>query len=137
MKVAIYSRGLEDGQEQHLAMMLQELQARRVSVQLYSSLASASWSSILNPYNYSVFNSGTELTASIDCLISLGGDGTMLDCATLIRNKNIPLLGINFGRLGFLAVGRELSRGPGRRLRLPLLLRRLRLLAGLGRSWLC
>jgi NAD+ kinase len=32
----------------------------------------------------------------------------MLDCATLIRDKDIPLLGINFGRLGFLAnIGKE------------------------------
>ena len=39
---------------------------------------------------------------AIDCIISLGGDGTMLDTAALVRNKGIPILGINFGRLGFL-----------------------------------
>jgi NAD+ kinase len=33
----------------------------------------------------------------------LGGDGTMLDAVTLVKDKGIPLLGINFGRLGFLA----------------------------------
>lgn len=108
MKVAIYSRGLEDGQEQYLAMMLRELQARRVSVQLYSSLITPRCIDLLTEFDYAVFNSGNELTPSVDCLISLGGDGTMLDCATLIRNKNIPLLGINFGRLGFLAnIGKE------------------------------
>jgi len=38
----------------------------------------------------------------------LGGDGTLLDTVTLVRNKNIPILGINFGRLGFLAsIGKE------------------------------
>ncbi len=36
-------------------------------------------------------------------MISLGGDGTLLDTVTLVRDKNIPVLGINFGRLGFLA----------------------------------
>ncbi|MEJ7831227.1 MAG: NAD kinase, partial [Segetibacter sp.] len=44
-----------------------------------------------------------DLDETVDCLISLGGDGTMLDSATLVRNKNIPIMGINFGRLGFLA----------------------------------
>ncbi|MFQ3579914.1 MAG: NAD(+)/NADH kinase [Bacteroidales bacterium] len=39
----------------------------------------------------------------IDILISIGGDGTMLRSAHLIGGSNIPLLGINFGRLGFLA----------------------------------
>jgi NAD+ kinase len=41
-------------------------------------------------------------------MISLGGDGTLLDTVTLVQDKKIPLLGINFGRLGFLAsIGRE------------------------------
>ncbi|CAN5673782.1 NAD kinase [soil metagenome] len=108
MKVAIYSRGLEEGQDQYLVMLLRELQERKVTILLYSSLATASWSHILSPFKFTVFNSGAELPSNADCLISLGGDGTMLDCALLIRNKNIPLLGINFGRLGFLAnIGKE------------------------------
>jgi NAD+ kinase len=36
-------------------------------------------------------------------MISLGGDGTMLDAVTLVKDSGIPILGINFGRLGFLA----------------------------------
>jgi NAD+ kinase len=103
MKVAIYSRGLEEGQEQYLAMLLRELRSKKVAVLLYASLTGTSWASILEEFEYQVFTSGTDLTIAVDCLISLGGDGTMLDCATLIRDKNIPLLGINFGRLGFLA----------------------------------
>ncbi|MCQ2959357.1 MAG: NAD(+)/NADH kinase [Bacteroidales bacterium] len=38
-----------------------------------------------------------------DIIISLGGDGTFLKCAHLCYKKNIPILGINFGKLGFLA----------------------------------
>jgi NAD+ kinase len=49
-----------------------------------------------------------DLDDSIDFVISLGGDGTLLDTVTFVRNKNIPILGINFGRLGFLAsIGKE------------------------------
>lgn len=44
-----------------------------------------------------------ELDASFDMLISIGGDGTMLRAATLAGNSGIPLLGVNAGRLGFLA----------------------------------
>ncbi len=51
----------------------------------------------------SIFYDSTNLDSSIDFLISLGGDGTLLDTVTLVKNKNIPILGINFGRLGFLA----------------------------------
>jgi len=39
----------------------------------------------------------------IDFIISLGGDGTILSAVTLIRDRQIPILGINMGRLGFLA----------------------------------
>src|SRR5690606_13406865 len=54
------------------------------------------------------FHSPDDLDQSIDFLISLGGDGTLLDTVTFLKNKNIPALGINFGRLGFLAsIGRD------------------------------
>jgi NAD+ kinase len=55
------------------------------------------------PRDFSIFSRHEDLNSSLDCIISLGGDGTMLDSATLVRNKNIPIMGINFGRLGFLA----------------------------------
>jgi NAD+ kinase len=45
---------------------------------------------------------------TVEMLISLGGDGTILEAVTFIRESETPILGINFGRLGFLAnVGRE------------------------------
>jgi NAD+ kinase len=40
---------------------------------------------------------------SADLALSIGGDGTFLNTAALIGSKNIPILGINTGRLGFLA----------------------------------
>ena len=41
--------------------------------------------------------------ANIDHIITLGGDGTILAATSLIRDLAIPMLGINLGRLGFLA----------------------------------
>lgn len=43
-----------------------------------------------------------DLDAGLDALVSLGGDGTMLRAARLIDGRNVPVLGINLGRLGFL-----------------------------------
>lgn len=48
------------------------------------------------------FSSHQDL-GEADVMISLGGDGTLLNTLTLIRDKEIPVLGINTGRLGFLA----------------------------------
>jgi NAD+ kinase len=43
-----------------------------------------------------------ELATSVDGLIALGGDGTLLGAMRLVAAKPVPVLGVNFGRLGFL-----------------------------------
>lgn len=45
----------------------------------------------------------SELDPSFDLLISIGGDGTILRAVTYVRDFGIPIIGINTGRLGFLA----------------------------------
>lgn len=59
--------------------------------------------------DYPTYASHIDLLASEpDVMVSIGGDGTILDAATLVRDSGIPILGVNTGRLGFLAdVARE------------------------------
>ena len=45
----------------------------------------------------------TQLTSDFDLLISIGGDGTILRAITYVEDLGIPIVGINTGRLGFLA----------------------------------
>jgi NAD+ kinase len=52
---------------------------------------------------YKTFASHEDLDDSFDILISIGGDGTILRAATFVQNSGIPILGVNAGRLGFLA----------------------------------
>ena len=49
------------------------------------------------------FSNHADLPQGIDFMLSLGGDGTMLTAVSIIRDSGIPIAGINFGRLGFLA----------------------------------
>ena len=108
MKVAIYSRGLEDDLQVQLLTLIQELQRQNIKVTLYKALAEQYPSLFQHGFELSVFDGTSQLSEALDCLISLGGDGTILDSVTLVKNKNIPILGINFGRLGFLAsIGKE------------------------------
>lgn len=108
MKVAIYSRGIEPEHEIHFKALLQELYLHKAKLVIFSSLITDQHQATLSRYPFEVFSNSEELDESVDCVISLGGDGTMLDSAILIRDKGIPLLGINFGRLGFLAtLGKE------------------------------
>src|SRR5690606_12696291 len=54
------------------------------------------------PEGISTFNRGDSLSG-VDFVLSLGGDGTLLDTVTYVGALQIPILGINTGRLGFLA----------------------------------
>lgn len=103
MKVAIYSRGVDSDQEVQLLTLLEELRRFHIKACLHKSLTGPDSAVNMLPKDFSVFSRHQDLNSSIDCIISLGGDGTMLDTATLVRNKKIPIMGINFGRLGFLA----------------------------------
>lgn len=49
------------------------------------------------------FNSYEKLKDNANYLLSIGGDGTLLKAATYVRSSNIPILGINTGRLGFIS----------------------------------
>jgi NAD+ kinase len=49
------------------------------------------------------FYSPEELGNNCEMVISIGGDGTMLHTAHAVRNSSTPILGVNFGKLGFLA----------------------------------
>jgi NAD+ kinase len=53
-----------------------------------------------------IFTCAEDLPADISLFLALGGDGTFLNSLTIIKNSNIPIAGINFGRLGFLTTAR-------------------------------
>jgi NAD+ kinase len=108
MKIAIYSRGLEENQHKEINLLLHELVTHGVEPVFYQDFFNKFYSAVDFKTKYSTFNSHDDLDGTIDCMISLGGDGTLLDTVTLVRDKGTPVLGINYGRLGFLAnIGKD------------------------------
>jgi len=108
MKVAIYSRIIEYDQQSGVQRLFDELIRQNVQPVVHQPFLEKIRSSFVLPSNISSFLESDDLDESIEFLISLGGDGTLLDTVSLVRDKNIPILGINFGRLGFLAsIGKE------------------------------
>ncbi len=108
MKIAIYSRGIENDQLKDLSLLLEELGNNNIEPVFYQDFFNQFYSAINIETKYSTFNSSSDLDESIDCIISLGGDGTLLDTVTLVKDSGIPVLGVNYGRLGFLAnIGKE------------------------------
>lgn len=108
MKVAIYSRVLESTQQNFIQLFFDELQKEGIQAVIFAEYYEKLARHFTLPADTTTFSHHTELTGDIDFLISLGGDGTLLDTVTLVRNKSLPVVGINFGRLGFLAsIGRD------------------------------
>ena len=102
MRIAIYSRGLETELQEGLKVLFAELLHYKIEPVFYQDFFNQFYSSINITEKYSTFNCPDDLE-DIDFIISLGGDGTLLDAVTFVGDKGIPVLGINYGRLGFLA----------------------------------
>jgi len=108
MRVAIYSRAIEEGHYEDVQLFFDELRKQKIEPVLFHSFYEQISDKINLSGSVPTFFLSEHLTDEIDFIISLGGDGTLLDTVTLVRNKNIPVMGINFGRLGFLAgIGRN------------------------------
>ena len=108
MKVAIYSRVLESTQQKDIQLFFDELEKEQIVPVVFQPFFNEIKRHLNIPSVTETFSGNEDLTDAIDFVISLGGDGTLLDTVTLVRDKNIPVVGINFGRLGFLAsIGRE------------------------------
>ncbi len=93
---------------QDMQLLLHEMDKHGVEPVFFQDFFNQFYSAVKIKGKYSTFNSSADMDLSIDCLISLGGDGTLLDTVTLVKETGIPVLGINYGRLGFLAnIGKE------------------------------
>ncbi|ALM49616.1 inorganic polyphosphate kinase [Flavobacterium psychrophilum] len=103
MKIAVYGQYYKDNTEDIIEKMLTVFERYNPEIAFESNFYN-----VLNDHNlldkhFPVFSGEDGLDAGFTLLICIGGDGTMLRAATYVGNKNIPILGINAGRLGFLA----------------------------------
>lgn len=103
MKAAIYSRVFDEDQKNEIQLFFDELGRQRITPVIFQHFFEQIKEIILLPEDARTFSLSEDLTKDIEFIISLGGDGTLLDTVTLVREKNISIMGINFGRLGFLA----------------------------------
>ena len=103
MIVAVYNRTFGKEDIPAISKILTALQAHKIQLVFYKDFYTQLKDSFAFEESPSFFTSRLDLPLQTDMLISLGGDGTMLDTVSFIGDSNIPLIGINLGRLGFLA----------------------------------
>ena len=103
MKIGIYGQFYHENSETYIQLLLNILQKKEVEV-----LIEENFLGIINKHqditkNFSGFSTFTKLDTSFDLFFSIGGDGTILKAVTFVADLGIPIVGINTGRLGFLA----------------------------------
>ncbi len=103
MKIAIYGRQFNDTVLPYVQQVFNQLAQHNVEIYLFKDLDTFLSGKITIPQDYKTFVKQDNFKGLIDVFLTLGGDGTLLDIVSFIRDSGIPVMGINFGRLGFLA----------------------------------
>ncbi|MCF6356720.1 MAG: NAD kinase [Draconibacterium sp.] len=104
MKVAVFGTSVSDNFVPVLNEFFQFLNNEKIEVQLYEPFCTFLVDDLKTiPYYTSLFHSFKDFDETNNFIFSVGGDGTFLHSVLNIRNFDIPVIGVNSGRLGFLA----------------------------------
>jgi NAD+ kinase len=103
MKIALFGREFNPTYFPQISELLSKLEKSVSQFLVFESF----YKHLSKGFSFSkpvkTFKDKNQLDSDVFCLISFGGDGTLLDTITLIGSSGIPVLGINTGRLGFLS----------------------------------
>lgn len=103
MRVAIYGKKVNKQTSPYFVEVLKILEDFGWKLVLEEELKQILVNKIGISENCDVFNKHQDFHTGIDLAISMGGDGTFLKTVSYIRDSGVPVMGINTGRLGFLA----------------------------------
>lgn len=103
MKIGIYGQFYHENSGTYIQLILEMLQSKKVNIVIEKKFFN-----LINKHHdisgsYSQVGTFTKLDDSYDMFFSIGGDGTILKSVTFVGDLGIPIVGINTGRLGFLA----------------------------------
>jgi NAD+ kinase len=104
MQVVVFGKQFKEKDLPQVQNLFDALYEEGVSVYIYAPYLSAIEGKVRLRGAFAPFESHLDFRVHrIDFVITLGGDGTMLNAVTLVRDAGVPMLGINLGRMGFLA----------------------------------
>ncbi len=102
MKIAIHGRNFPESARPYIQSMFDELARRQAEVIISQGYREYLDNAAVTHYSQATYTVDDGV-ADADFIFSLGGDGTLLDAVTHVGARQIPIIGINIGRLGFLA----------------------------------
>src|SRR4051812_34031140 len=102
MKIAIHGRNFNESARPFIESMFSELARREIDVQLSREFRIFLDQQGVEHKSTSVYEKPADLFDA-RLVVSMGGDGTLLETISHVGARQIPAIGINVGRLGFLA----------------------------------
>lgn len=104
MKIALFGKSFSPEFREEVAELFQQLRQRKCHIICETNFADylCKVYGCCLPFD-ALYDKTNFLTHTPDLLMSIGGDGTFLDAIAYVRDSEIPMVGINIGRLGFLA----------------------------------
>lgn len=104
MQVVVYGKQYKDKDLPYIQALLDALHAEGLNPYIYTPYLRDIEEKVNFAGPYAPFDDYLDFRVHrIDFVIVMGGDGTMLNAITLVRDAGVPILGINLGRMGFLA----------------------------------
>jgi NAD+ kinase len=103
MKVAVFGRFYNKTTSSSVITLFNSLVKKDVDAYIETHFYDLIKAQMSNLDDYAAFKTFDILDSSFDLLVSVGGDGTILRAITFVKDLGIPIIGINTGRLGFLA----------------------------------
>ena len=103
MRIAIYGTTFNDEFLPDITALFDRVAKETSKVLIYKDFVKELKNFNITLPPHTAFSTHEELKENADVLLSIGGDGTFLNTLNLVRDSRIPVLGINTGRLGFLA----------------------------------
>lgn len=101
MRIAIYSKNLAEIHVQFVEDLFNKLHAKEVQLIVFKPFHEFLMKHASLENELQTFATSEELLG-VDYMFSIGGDGTLLETVSFVKELKIPILGINAGRLGFL-----------------------------------
>ncbi len=102
VKIAIYGKNFDEEYSPAIQRLVDFLTDKGIHLQVFEPFCGLLSSRIKIPQGISTYLDHQGIQGAF-ALISIGGDGTLLDTVRIVRDSCIPILGINTGRLGFLS----------------------------------
>jgi len=103
MVIALFGREVSRDNILYVQRVIDKLILRKCRISVYKPFYDLLNGQINFPEDSDFFADPSGISGKVDFFFSIGGDGTILDALTFVRDSGIPIMGINIGRLGFLS----------------------------------